>query len=236
MNVPPLEPGCPWYELSSWALPNVKWCEAARCSWIVEPANTWSNLALFALALFVWSRARGRDPRLAWFAPAAAFLGAASFIYHASYTFFFQFFDFLGMFAFVGIPLTINMERLGLIARASQARALAWGVGSGCILVVVLYATGVPIQGIVLAATLAVIGTELRLMRTGQRAREYRFFYLMAAVMALASTFSVLDVTRVLCDPTNHLFQGHATWHLLSSLGMAAGYLFYERLLAEPSA
>ena len=231
MNVPPLEPGCPWYELSSLALPNVKWCEAARCSWIVEPANTWSNLAFLVLALFLWRRSRGRDPRLAWFAPAAAFLGAASFIYHASYTFFFQFFDFMGMFVYLGIPLTINAERLGLLGPEARARALGWGVGLGCLLVLVLYRAGIPIQGIVLAATLTVIGSELRLMRTALRARDYRFFYLMVAVMALASTLSMLDVSRVLCDPDNHLLQGHASWHLLSALGMAAGYLFYERLL-----
>ena len=231
MTIPSLEPGCPWYELSSWALPNVKWCEAARCSWIVEPANTWSNLALFALALFIWRRARGRDPLLAWFAPAAVFLGAASFIYHASYTFFFQFFDFMGMFVFIGIPLTINMVRMGFVERGSIARTLALGVTVGCLLVLILYRLGVPIQGIVLLLTLTLIGTELRLMRSPERAPDYRFFYLMVVIMALASTFSVLDVTRILCEPGNHLFQGHATWHILSSLGMAAGYLFYERLL-----
>ena len=236
MTVPPLEPGCPWHGLSSLALPNVKWCEAARCSWIVEPANTWTNLALLVLALLLWRRARGRDPRLGWFAPATAFLGAASFIYHASYTFFFQFFDFMGMFAFVGIPLVINMQRMGLLSRGSEKRALAWGVTFGCLLVVALYLAGIPIQGIVLGTTLAVIGTELWLMRTPARAAAYGYFYTMVGLMALASTFSVLDVTRIMCEPDNHLFQGHATWHVLSSLGLGATYLFYERLLAVTEA
>ncbi|MFP6625661.1 MAG: ceramidase domain-containing protein [Deltaproteobacteria bacterium] len=233
MAVTPLEPGCPWYELSSWALPNINWCEAPRCAWIVEPANTWSNLAFFILALFVWKRARGRDPRLAWFAPAAVLLGAASFIYHASYTFFFQFFDFLGMFVFIGITLTLNAQRMGLLKRSSQLRALGWGVTAGCLLVIALYLLGIPIQGIVFVLMLTLIGSELRLMRSPQRAPDYRFFYLMLAIMALASAFSVLDVSRVLCDPENHFFQGHATWHVLSSLGLATGYLFYEKVLED---
>ena len=54
MNVPPLEPGCPWFALSELARPDIKWCEAPQCSWVVEPANTWSNLFYVAVAFVLW--------------------------------------------------------------------------------------------------------------------------------------------------------------------------------------
>ena len=46
-----LSPGCPWYELSELRLPNFDWCEAQRCSYVVEPANAWSNLAYVIVGL-----------------------------------------------------------------------------------------------------------------------------------------------------------------------------------------
>src|SRR4051812_39077167 len=60
MPVPSMQDGCPWSELSHLAPPNLKWCEAQVCGWIVEPANTWSNLAygLLGAALLVARRDR----------------------------------------------------------------------------------------------------------------------------------------------------------------------------------
>ena len=51
----PLPPGCPW---SGFTPPNVDWCEEELCAWIVNPADTWSNLAYVVLGLFMWWAAR----------------------------------------------------------------------------------------------------------------------------------------------------------------------------------
>ena len=67
-TVPPMQDGCPWSELSHFAPPNVKWCEAQVCGWIVEPANTWSNLAYILLgALLLWRAAGSTNVQDMWY-------------------------------------------------------------------------------------------------------------------------------------------------------------------------
>ena len=65
MEIPSLDPQCPWYELSEIAKPNVKWCEAPVCSWITEPANTWSNLAFIFMGIFIWYIASHKNQKTA---------------------------------------------------------------------------------------------------------------------------------------------------------------------------
>ncbi len=78
----PLPAGCPW---SQFTPPNVDWCEAERCAWIVNPSDTWSNLAYIAFGLWMWHRARGSgDPTLGLFGPASIAVGLFSGVYHAS--------------------------------------------------------------------------------------------------------------------------------------------------------
>ena len=41
---------CPW---DSFRQSELVFCEASRCAWIKEPANTWSNLGYLAAALYM---------------------------------------------------------------------------------------------------------------------------------------------------------------------------------------
>jgi hypothetical protein len=52
------------------------------------------------------------------------------------------------------------------------------------------------------------------------------------ALLGAAGLASLADVTRAACDPESWL-QGHALWHVLSALALAALFRFYERLPAE---
>jgi hypothetical protein len=68
---------------------------------IVNPADTWSNLAYIAFGLWMMREARRGGRRdLALFGPASIAVGVFSGAYHASYTWMLQFFDFVGMFLF----------------------------------------------------------------------------------------------------------------------------------------
>ena len=67
--VAPLPDGCPW---SGWTPPNVDWCEEELCGWIVNPADTWSNLAYIVFGIAMALHARGRASSvLSLFAPAS---------------------------------------------------------------------------------------------------------------------------------------------------------------------
>lgn len=224
---PALPPGCPW---SGFTPPNVDWCEEELCAWIVNPANTWSNLAYLALGLWMWRAAPGRaDLRL--FGPASLLVGAFSFAYHASYTWALQFLDFVGMFLFCFLVIARNATRLGWIERRSEPRFFVLGVAGASALVPALFELGVAIQLTVAACIAVALVQEGALVHRGAspagRSRDYAAGL---ALLALAGLASLLDVTRTACDPTNHWLQGHALWHVLSALSLAAFFRFYAAL------
>jgi hypothetical protein len=227
---PELPPGCPW---SGWTPPNVNWCEEELCQLIVNPAGTWSNLAYLVFGLWMWrlARATGRS-ELRLFAPASIIAGLFSGIYHASYTYFFQVFDFVGMFVFCFVVLTINARRLGWIEERHQWPFYLAGVAGMTLLVLVLFEFGVPIQGLVLILILVSIGQEIVLRGRASRSNEAHYGVYLAALALLttAAVFSLVDVTRAWCDPTNHWLQGHALWHLFSASALMVLYHFYSRL------
>lgn len=224
-----LEPGCPWYALSELRLPNVDWCELQRCAWVVEPANTWSNLAYVAVGGALWLVARRQgSPHLRAFAPAALLVGLASGIYHASYTFVLQIFDFLAMYVFCYLLLTLNLRRLGALDARSWWPRYVQLVGATTALTVALDFLGVPIQGIVLVLIVTLVASELWLWRRDRRVR-LAGFALAVGLITTGAAFSLLDVTRTWCDPTHPFLQGHAIWHVLSALSLVAAYLHYAQ-------
>ena len=225
---PPLPPGCPW---SGFTPPNVDWCEEELCGWITNPANTWSNLLYVALGVLMWREARRRrSPALAPFGPASIAVGVFSFVYHASYTWMLQFFDFVGMFLFCFCVLALNARRLGWISPRRQTAAMLVGTALASGLLPVLFARGVPIQGLVLLLVLAMIAQELWLRRRDGALPAHRFWWLALGLLGAASVCSALDVTRMWCDPANHWLQGHALWHLLSAASLYALFRFTAAL------
>jgi len=96
--------------------------------------------------------------------------------------------------------------RLRWILPARETRFFALGVLGMSALVPPLFYAGFPIQalvGLLIAVGLALLGA--------------------------AAVASLLDVTRIACDPQS-LLQGHAVWHLLSALALAALFRFYARV------
>ena len=223
---PALPPGCPW---SGFTPPNVDWCEAEACAWIVNPADAWSNVAYLAGALAMWHIARrGSRPDLAHFAPASLAVGASSFAYHASYSWLFQFFDFVGMFVFVGLVIARNATRLGwLPARRERAFWLGF-VALASASLPPLFRAGVPIQATVLVLILASLTQELGIWLRAPAAerRAYASYWGAVAALAVAAAFSLADVTRAWCEPTSWL-QGHALWHVLSAAALVLLLRFY---------
>lgn len=227
---PPLPPGCPW---SGFAPPNVDWCELERCAWIVNPAGAWSNLAYVALGLWMWHRARrSGDSSLALFGPAAVVVGLCSGVYHASYTSFLQLFDFLGMFLFCFVVITANALRLGWIGPSGRWPLLLAGTLGSTASVPLVSETRLPIQGLVALLIAVIVAQEVAVARrAAPGAPQVRrgWFYTALGLIGTGAAFSLADVTRTWCHPASWL-QGHALWHVLSALSLAALFLFYAGL------
>lgn len=230
MDVPSLAPQCPWYELSEMAKPNVKWCEATQCGWITEPANTWSNLAFIISGLIIWYLARKKNQKsLTLIGQVGVFVGACSFVYHMSYTMVLQVFDFVAMYAFVGVLLLFNLRRLEKISREKQL-PFFFGLVIGCTaLFMAFYALKIPMQIIVAVLVVAFIVSEFmarKKLPTKPNSKNFIFAFLSLGV---ALTFTLLDVTRTWCNPDDHIFQGHAIWHVFNALTIFFIYKYFEQ-------
>ena len=216
--------GCPW---SGFQQPNVDWCEAELCSWITNPADTWSNLAYVLLAVLIWYHARRRGSRtLAMFGPACLVTGLFSFAYHASYTFFLQFFDFVGMFVFTNLVVTLNLRRSGALTARRQVVFYLASIVLFSALVPPMFYLDLPFQGLVAFLILVILVQEIRLWATAER---HGAFWLALLLLGAGATCSALDLSRVWCDPHNHWLQGHAVWHVLTALSLYSLYRYFTQ-------
>lgn len=240
MTIPPMQDGCPWSELSHWAPPTVKWCEAQVCSWVVEPANTWSNLAYIAFGVWLLLRGRRSGERMdTIFGAAQVVVGLSSLVYHASYTFVLQVFDFMGMYVFMGLLVTFNLVRMRALGRERLWPVYVGAVAALTAATPFIAKTSFPIQGIVGVLVLGTLATEALARGRAEQPIAYRWFFVSLALIAAAATCSALDASRIWCDPENHFVQGHAVWHVLSSMSLFASWAFYRQfapqLLARPA-
>lgn len=225
----PLEAGCPWEPLSSFWLPNVRWCEAQFCSVVVEPANTWSNLAyVFAGLALLWIGSRRGDRTLRIFGVAEIVVGVASFVYHMSFSGVLQVFDFFGMYVFTNLLIGLNLVRLGMLSHRRFWPVYAASVIALTALTVALRFTAFPIQGIVFGLILAIVATEF--LQRATAGLDRRLFYAALATLSVAAGFSAADVTGVFCDPDNHFVQGHAIWHVLGATSLVFAAFFYRQI------
>ena len=232
-HIPPMSPNNPWHSLSEVRRPNVKWCEAQTDSWVTEPANTWSNLVYLMVGVALVQRAKGMAKALRAYGWVLIALCFCSGIYHASYTFVFQILDFLGMYLLTYLMLLINLKRMGKVKNA--VGGLFWGlvIGTTGLTVLADLYTNFPIQVIVFLQVILFFMSEMVLLQ--KRTKEYslRYFWMGLLFIVTAGLFSSLDVTRRLCDPENHFVQGHAFWHIFSSIAIWFLFKHHEQFSEE---
>jgi hypothetical protein len=209
---------CPWDTLRQSPL---GFCEQTLCAWTKQPANTWSNVGFLVVG------ARDRRPHLRVIAVVCALTGVGSAAYHASGAYWGGVFDLGTMFFGTGLLTGLNMRRW-----------LGWGYAA-------MYATIALVSTVLMALVLAVPGDERLLFALAgpcclielglfvKRRRETRYVnYVWAwGVMGIASALWWLDLTKRICNPDNHVINGHAIWHLLSALTYYFLYRFYAQFV-----
>lgn len=234
----PHGPSCPWYDITEkTGAPNIKWCEETLCTWVSEPANTYSNIGYMVVALIlVYLGIKHRhNSNMRQYGPIIFFMGAMSFFYHQSNFYPSQILDFVGMFFFVGWALGMNLVRLGKL----KYKNLIWfnlGLGTFYTLAMhAMYLTDIKFQGIVLVSGFAIITTEIKARNLVKV--HYKWFFTTLTTLIVAFGFSISDGKRIWCDPTQHgwFSQGHAVWHWVASIAMLTLYLHYSQPALRPS-
>jgi hypothetical protein len=216
-------------------------CEAARDSLVLQPANTFSNAGFVAAGLLIAWHSSLRENlgsvlsahrRLATaMACIVVFLGPASAAMHATQSENGGHLDMLSMYLVASF--------------ASAYAAMRWFRG-GVTLFTVCFASGVvfceiiglsaamvPVVGHSGNAAFALllllaIGLEVLIWRRAQT-RAVRT-YAIGSLAAMTTAFVIWNATKTwLCDPGS-LIQGHAIWHLLCAV---SAYLLYRYYASE---
>jgi hypothetical protein len=217
-----MERSCPW---SGFTPADDIGCETDLCAWIVHPAETWSNLAYFAVAAVLVVSYGGADRRLrvAWLPWIVVAIGIGSTAFHGSMVRWLQTADLTAIVVLTGFLLATYLERAGLVASRRFPGTVLGLVAAGAALAVTNpwagYA-GIAVQGG------AIVWLASRLPMRGPR-RELVGFIALNQTAAVALW---LDKGQIACagGVLGHVVQPHSFWHLFSALSLLFFYR-YER-------
>lgn len=216
---------CPW---DNYAQATIQFCESQQCSWVVKPAETWSNIG-FVIAGILILRACQREKTnhlrvMGW---VGIILGICSGLFHATGTFWGEYLDVGSMILFTTVGFAYNLRRwFGFDHRRMLAVYLGT-VGLCLTLMLIIRPIGIPLFGI-LFATAALV--ELRLyFKFPARRPDYTYFKAMTATFLIVWSVWWLDILKIVCNPHNHWFNGHAFWHLGCALCLYFVYRFYSQ-------
>ena len=216
---------CPWNELTQ--VPS-EWCEESLCSWVRQPANTWSNVGFLIVGIVIlrWT-ARGRSPHLRGLGYICLVTAVGSAFYHASETFIGRVADYVGMYLGASYMLAVNVSRW--TRRAGPGlRWLFWATLLAP-LTVMLYAPRLAVTLYVIETGFCCLGLEVALFVRERKSIHYRSLVIYWGIFLVGYALWQLDIHHVLCDPGNHVINGHAAWHLLNSAALLYLFFYYEQ-------
>ena len=224
-----VQKNCPWSDF----LPGtISFCEERLCALVVEPANTWSNIGYLIVGIIIALHARKKyGSFLHFFSITPIYLFFGSSLFHATGTFWGEVLDVSAMFLLSLAMLTINLKRYYKFDLKRTYLLFISGFALSVILLLLIKPIGIPLFALQI---LTALGLELLLFKkSSAQAPSYKHFRWALGFFAIAFFFWILDITKIVCVPTNHYFTGHSAWHLLNAFTIYYLYRFYDPLLSE---
>ena len=211
---------CPW---NGFEPATISFCEQRLCSWVVEPANTWSNIGFVLVGLLILLREfRCQRPDLMMIGITAVAVGINSSLFHASGTRWGEIVDVSAMYFISSLFIVLSIKR---IWHLSSVTMISWYVtlaASTSAAMVLFGSNGIILFGLHITAAVLLEGYFYRSSTNRVKFVNLAF---MALCFGISFTAWKLDISKVICDPNNHVFGGHALWHL----GNALCLWFYYR-------
>ncbi len=216
---------CPWAPLGQ--LP-VHYCETNLCAWVVQPANTWSNIGYLIAAYYIYRQTEWKPVRKQFaFASLALFIGST--FYHLSGTFIGRDVDVGAMLLLSSLiliqtfsrtvgkrfefsPIQIFWMTIGLFG-LSLPSLRGYGMGGGAMFVFQIF-----------------ISALLELMYSRQNPASpavKKSLLVSLGLFAFALVLNLLDMKRIYCLPENNIITLHAIWHLMCAYSIFLGVKYY---------
>jgi hypothetical protein len=220
---------CPWSHLAAGSM---SFCERRLCAWVVEPANTWSNLAYIFVGLYlVWRQRGALKSSLTTFGVTSIIVGIGSMFFHGTGTRIGEVIDVSAMYLISGLFVAFPAKRLWALSEKATVGVYAALCAVSTAWLLLSYSNGIWL----FAAQVTAAGLmEIALFRRDRpQLGAYRELLWMSIAFALAFTAWFLDVRKLMCDPDNHIFGGHAFWHCSNSLCLLFYWRFHRKLRRE---
>lgn len=214
----------------------VCYCEVPRAGLARQPANTGSNVAFFASALWIafdaarFVRAREREVRRVGiaFALGTAAQGVASMYFHGTLTNWGAITDAVSIFIVPGLVLGVNYVRLG-----SLVPGLAVLPGLAAVVLALGYRLFVlPVAApLVLLAAIGIVWSERRAHARDENRAARRWFSTSLVLLGLSAVIWGLSLKPgfPLCSLERPW--GHAAWHVFAAGVMATLWLYAREAL-----
>lgn len=217
---------CPW---DGFDAATISFCEDRLCATIAEPANAFTSLSKSLVGLWLIARCLKLGATPLWaIAIAALIQGPMGFALHATGTFWGEALDVSGMFLISATLLSFSLAHR--FAWPTKRLVFTWLVlvTSSIALLLIVRPIGIPLFSLQLAGWIALEA----LTTTPQR----RWLFWTIGVFAFGFACWIADKTRVVCGPTNHVINGHALWHVATSLCLALFFSYeLDRQRSRPS-
>lgn len=215
---------CPWSALRS---SGSIFCEEQLCSWIKEPANTWSNVGFIVIGIWILLRScRDQENHLSYLGGIAVLTGLGSGFFHASKTFVGELIDYLGMFSWLFFMLMMCFRRMWQWSgRRLISTFFVLLIASSSLHVLVpntirtIFTLGVAMCGIM----------DLVLFRRDRESESFRPMMGVWCAFGAGYVLWEMDQRHIWCDPKNHWINGHALWHLLNALTFYFLFRYYRQ-------
>lgn len=193
--------------------PFLWYCEEVLKTGIAQPANASSSIFIIFLSVVVfWQFIKKKSIYVLLLALGFSLAGLSTLIYHIYYNFPLEVFDLFTIYFLFSILLASFIQiRKNLSAK--QVLSIVFRIS---IISSVVYALLPP-----LGLTIHSIGILYILMshlKSDNKDKKLLYYSLLFFVSGITIWF--FDITKIICNPANHIIQGHQIWHILASLGV----------------
>lgn len=212
---------CPWNQYQPY--PYTSFCEPNLCGWVVQPANTWSNISYLIAAIFILTN-KNFNVNKYWFAPVVLFLFVGSTAYHMTNTYWGHWLDLAAMLALSGLILCLTIVRYFRIKPLYLFLLVPLVVGSSLPNIGFGKWGGLTFLSQCIAAAIVEIAT----FKARDVDKKRRGWILQSLGLFLfALVINIMDMRQIWCIPQNHVITLHAIWHLICGYSIYLVAKFY---------